>query len=82
MQPTIALSRRTPMEELGEGLKGLKGFATHRKNNNINTPDPSELPGTKLPTKEYTLEGPVAPAAYVAEDGLVWHQRESRALVL
>jgi hypothetical protein len=24
------------MEELGEGLKELKGFATHKKNNNIN----------------------------------------------
>jgi hypothetical protein len=26
----------------------------HRKNNNINQPDPPELPGTKLPSKEYT----------------------------
>jgi hypothetical protein len=26
----------------------------HRKNNDINLPDPSELPGTKPPTKEYT----------------------------
>jgi hypothetical protein len=26
----------------------------YRKNNNINQPDPSELPGTKPPTKEYT----------------------------
>jgi hypothetical protein len=34
------------MEELGERLKELKGFATHRKNNNINQP---ELPGTKPP---------------------------------
>ena len=46
------------MEELEKGLKELKGFATHRKNNNINQPEPPhpppELPGTKPPTKEYT----------------------------
>jgi hypothetical protein len=42
------------MEELGEGLKELKGFATHRKNNNINQPDTPELPGTNPPTKKYT----------------------------
>jgi hypothetical protein len=33
------------MEELEEGVKELKGFATHRKNNNINQPDtPSPEP--------------------------------------
>jgi hypothetical protein len=36
------------VEELREGPKELKGFATHRKNNNINQPD------HKPPTKEYT----------------------------
>jgi hypothetical protein len=42
------------MEELEKGLKELKGFATHRRNNNINQTDPPELPGTEPPTKEYT----------------------------
>jgi hypothetical protein len=28
------------MEELGEGLKKLKGIALHRKNNNIEQPEP------------------------------------------
>ena len=28
LQPTIGLSMGTPVEELGEGLKELKGFAT------------------------------------------------------
>jgi hypothetical protein len=28
LQPTIGLSMGTPMEELGEGLKELKGFET------------------------------------------------------
>jgi len=27
------------MEELEKGLKELKGFATHRKNNNVNQTD-------------------------------------------
>jgi hypothetical protein len=40
----------------------------------------SELPRTKPPTKE--LEGPMAPAGYVAEDGLVWHQWEKGPFVL
>ena len=43
------------MEKLKKGLKELKEFATHRKNNNINQP---ELPGSKLPTKEYTWRDP------------------------
>jgi hypothetical protein len=34
------------MEGLEKGLKELKGFAVHRKNNSINQPDPLELPGT------------------------------------
>jgi len=36
------------LEELKKGLKELK------KNNNINHLGPSELPGTKLPSQEYT----------------------------
>jgi hypothetical protein len=31
MQPTIRLTMVSPMEELGEGLKELKGFATPQK---------------------------------------------------
>jgi hypothetical protein len=46
------------MKELEKGLKELKGFTDHRKNNNIRQPDPSELPGTKSPTKEYTWRDP------------------------
>ena len=44
----------SPIEELEKGLKLLKGFATHRKNNNINQPDSPKLPGTKPSTKQYT----------------------------
>jgi hypothetical protein len=39
-QPTIGLSMGSPMEELKKELKELKGFATYRKNKNINQPDP------------------------------------------
>ena len=46
------------MVELEKGLKDLKGFATHRKNNTINQSDPPELPGTKSPTKDYTWKDP------------------------
>jgi hypothetical protein len=46
----------------------------HRKNNNINQPDPPKLPGA--------MEGPMAPAVYVAEDGLIWYPWEERSLVL
>jgi hypothetical protein len=47
------------VEELEKGLKELMGLATHRKNNNINQPDPLELPGTEPPTKEYTWTDPL-----------------------
>ena len=40
----------------------------------MNQPEPPELPETKPPTKEYTWRGPMAPAEYVAEDGLFGHQ--------
>jgi hypothetical protein len=42
------------MEELEKGPKELKGFAAHRRNNNMKQPVPPELPGTKTPSKEYT----------------------------
>jgi hypothetical protein len=49
--------------------------------NSINQQDSPELLGTGPPTKEYK-EGPMAPAAYVTEDGLVGHQWEERPLGL
>jgi hypothetical protein len=32
------------MEVLEKELKELKGFATHRKNNNVNQTDPTPIP--------------------------------------
>jgi hypothetical protein len=46
------------VEELEKGLKELKVLGTHRKSNNINQPDPPELPGTKLTTKGYIWSDP------------------------
>jgi hypothetical protein len=50
-----------------------------RGSNSVNRPEPPELPGTGPPMKE---DAPMAPAAYVAEDGLVEHQWEERPLGL
>jgi hypothetical protein len=46
------------MEELENGVKELKGFAIHRKNNNINQPVPTDFQGSKPPTKENTWRHP------------------------
>jgi hypothetical protein len=58
MLAAFGLSMGSPMVELEKGLKELKGFASHRKNNNINQLDALELPGTKPLTKEYTRSIP------------------------
>ena len=58
MQPTIVLNMESPMEELEKGLKELNGIATPKYKNNINHPDPPELLGAKLTTKEYTWRDP------------------------
>jgi hypothetical protein len=63
------------MNELEKGLKDLKGFATPKEEQNINN---LELPGTKPQTKKIHMPGPMAPATYVAEDGIFWHQWEER----
>jgi hypothetical protein len=45
------------MEKLEKGLKELKGFTIPEKEQQYQT-DLPELPGTKLPTKEYTWKEP------------------------
>jgi len=59
LDPSGGVRRRT---EGAEGICNSIGRKTI-----LNQPDPLKLPGTKPPTKEHT---PMAPAAYVAEDGL------------
>jgi len=49
------------MEELGEGLKELKMFATPSKEKQYQRPDLPELPGATPPTRII----PMAPDAHV-----------------
>jgi hypothetical protein len=50
----------TPKEELGGGLKELKGFATSEEEQKFkkNEKDPPKLPGTMPQTKVYTWRDP------------------------
>jgi hypothetical protein len=56
------------MEELEKGLKKLKWFVTHRKNYNINQPDP--ISSSEL-NHQQKSKYPMALAAHVAENGLL-----------
>ena len=54
-QPTNGLSVGSQMEELEKGLKELRVFAAPWVSTSVNLPElPGSLPGTGLPTKEYT----------------------------
>jgi hypothetical protein len=63
MKPTIERNEGTPIKDLGEGLKELKGFSTpyeeqqyqptNPPSSRPSSPRPPELVGTKLPTNEY-----------------------------
>jgi hypothetical protein len=81
-QLSIGWSTGSLMKKLEKVPKELKGFASHRKNNNMNYPVLQELPGTKPFNQRKHMVGLMAPAAYVAEGGLVTHQWEERSLFL
>jgi hypothetical protein len=52
-------AHRVPNRGVREGTEGFGGVCnSYRKNNNINQPDPPELPGTKPSTKEDTWRTP------------------------
>ena len=57
-QLAIELSIDSPMGKLEKGPKELKGFTVPQECNNVKQPVPPELPGTKLPTKEYIWRDP------------------------
>ena len=83
MQLTIELNTGFPMKELEKGLKVCNPIGRTTISTNQTDPplQPPDLPGTKPRTRVH-MEGPMAPATYVAEDGLVRHQWEERPLVL
>uniref|UniRef100_M0RAW8 Uncharacterized protein n=1 Tax=Rattus norvegicus TaxID=10116 RepID=M0RAW8_RAT len=58
--------------------EGAEGVCKPTGRTTISTNQTPQFPGTNPPTKEE----PMAPATYVAEDGLIWHQWEGRSLVL
>ena len=65
------------MEELDKGLKELRGFAAPWwGSNSINQLDTLRAPGDWTTNQRVHIEGPMALATYVAEDGLVGHQWE------
>jgi hypothetical protein len=59
----------TPVEELGEKLKELKGITTPKEKQQYKSPDTLQLPGTKPPTKEY-IHQCVHGSSYIFSRGL------------
>jgi hypothetical protein len=71
------------IEDFEKGLKELRGLQPHWGSNSVNRPPPLPHPtatpqhlkllGTE-PKQRIHMEGTMALAAYMAEDGLVGHQ--------
>ena len=75
MQPTIGLNMGSQMEELQKGLQELRGFASFLGGgNSVNQPDTLDPHGDWTTNQNVHMEGPMAPATYVAEASLVGHQ--------
>ena len=77
----IELRRRSLMEELEKGLKELRGFAAPWREQQCQLATP-RAPRDWTTNQRIHMEGPMALAAYVAEDGLVGYQWEERPLGL
>jgi hypothetical protein len=70
------------MEDLEEGLKELKGFATLEEEQQYQPTRPPRALKDSTTNQRIHMDRSMAPAAYIAEDCLIWHQREGRPLVL
>jgi hypothetical protein len=70
------------MEELEKGLKELRGFAAPWREQQCQQARPPGAPGDWTSNQIIQMEGPMAPASYVAEDGCGEHQWEERTLGL
>ena len=68
----------SPIEELEKGPKEMKGIATPQEEQQYQPTSPPGAPRDLAINRGVHM----APAAYVAEDGLARHQSEERSLVL
>jgi hypothetical protein len=73
---------RTSVLELEEGLKEPKRIATPSEEQQYKLTRTPRVPRDSNTNQKVHLEGPLAPAAYVAEECHIWHQWEGRPLVL
>ena len=62
------------MEELEKGLKELRGFVAPWREQQCQQTRLPRAPGDWTTNQRVHMEGPMALATYVAEDGLVGHQ--------
>jgi hypothetical protein len=68
--------------DLEKGLKELRGFAAPWREQQCKPARPPGAPRDWTTNQRVHMEGPMAPAPYVAEGGLVGHQWEERLLDL
>jgi hypothetical protein len=68
--------------DLEKGLKELRGFAAPWREQQCKPARPPGAPRDWTTNQRVHMEGPMAPAPYVAEDGLISHQWEEKPLVL
>jgi hypothetical protein len=74
-----------PMKELGERLKELNRLATPQEEQQYQPnrpPQSSQRLNHQPKIQRVHMEGPMAPAEYVAEDYHIWHQWDGSSLVL
>ena len=70
------------VEELEKGLKELRGFAALWREQQCQQTRPLRAARDWTTNQRIHVEGPMALAAYVAEDGLIGHLWEERPLDL
>jgi hypothetical protein len=70
------------MEEMEKALKELRGFAAPWGEQQCQPARSPRAPRDWAINQRVHMNGPMAPAAYVTEDGLVGHQWEERSLGL
>ena len=68
--------------EIGEGTEGAEGFCHLMEGATVSTGQTPRSPGDWTTNQRGLMEGPMAPATYVAEFGLDGHQWEEQPLGL